>query len=196
VNLYEVLDVSRTASPDEVRAAYRRAARAHHPDAHGDAAADRMAAVNAAWHVLGNAQRRAEYDRTLRVPGTQAPPPQPTRPSSPPPREPKYNPLARYQNPPRFPWRPMLVIGVVAAVLVLVVSAIGTDPAEPPPVDHIMRIGDCVRFESNGDATEVRCTDQHDGVVETLVPLPEECRPGTEVHRDRQGMGMVCVVPG
>lgn len=60
---YETLGVARSASPDEVRAAYRAAARDHHPDAGGDP--HRMQAVNAAWRVLGDPVRRAAYDRSL-----------------------------------------------------------------------------------------------------------------------------------
>ena len=67
---YDVLGVATTASPDEVRAAYRRAARDHHPDFGGDAL--RMQDLNAAWHVLGDPIRRAAYDRQLaRGPGAE-----------------------------------------------------------------------------------------------------------------------------
>jgi DnaJ domain len=60
---YEVLGVSFGATTEEVRAAYRRAARDHHPDAGGDPA--RMTDLNAAWHVLGDPVRRAAYDNEL-----------------------------------------------------------------------------------------------------------------------------------
>jgi DnaJ domain len=60
---YEVLGVSFGATAEEVRAAFRRAARDHHPDAGGDPA--RMTDLNAAWHVLGDPLRRAAYDREL-----------------------------------------------------------------------------------------------------------------------------------
>ena len=60
---YEVLGVSFGATTEEVRAAFRRAARDHHPDAGGDPA--RMTDLNAAWHVLGDPVRRAAYDREL-----------------------------------------------------------------------------------------------------------------------------------
>jgi hypothetical protein len=60
---YETLGVGPSASPDQVRAAYRAAARDHHPDAGGDP--DRMRALNAAWHVLGDQTRRAAYDQQL-----------------------------------------------------------------------------------------------------------------------------------
>ncbi|HET6951867.1 MAG TPA: DnaJ domain-containing protein [Acidimicrobiales bacterium] len=60
---YEMLGVAATASAEEVRAAFRRAARDHHPDAGGDSR--RMRDLNAAWHVLGDPARRAAYDRGL-----------------------------------------------------------------------------------------------------------------------------------
>jgi hypothetical protein len=60
---YDVLGVPATATPDEVRAAFRQAARDHHPDTGGDGR--RMLDLNAAWHVLGDPIRRAAYDRQL-----------------------------------------------------------------------------------------------------------------------------------
>jgi DnaJ domain len=60
---YDVLGVPPSATQAEVRAAYRAAARDHHPDAGGDAG--RMRALNVAWAVLGDPVRRAAYDRTL-----------------------------------------------------------------------------------------------------------------------------------
>jgi hypothetical protein len=67
-NHYEVLGVPRTASLDQVRAAYRAAARDHHPDAGGSP--DRMRELNAAWRVLGDPVRRAAYDRELQAGST------------------------------------------------------------------------------------------------------------------------------
>jgi hypothetical protein len=60
---YEVLGVTARATAAEVRDAYRRAARDHHPDTGGDP--QRMSDLNAAWHVLGDPVRRAAYDRQL-----------------------------------------------------------------------------------------------------------------------------------
>lgn len=64
LNLYAVLGVNPDASPDEIRGAYRRAARASHPDLHpGDAsAAERFKRVQVAYEVLGDPARRAAYD--------------------------------------------------------------------------------------------------------------------------------------
>jgi curved DNA-binding protein CbpA len=62
---YERLGVPTTATAADIRSAYRELARQHHPDvANGSAAVD-MAAVNEAWRVLGDPERRAAYDATL-----------------------------------------------------------------------------------------------------------------------------------
>jgi len=66
---YAVLGVARTASPAEVRKAYLRLAREHHPDFHTNALASTRAAneremqrINEAWEVLGDPVRREAYD--------------------------------------------------------------------------------------------------------------------------------------
>ncbi len=60
-DLYELLDVPRSASEDDLKRAYRRKAREHHPDAGGDA--DTFKAVTHAYQVLSDPQRRSRYDR-------------------------------------------------------------------------------------------------------------------------------------
>jgi curved DNA-binding protein CbpA len=61
---YKVLQVDSEAELDVIQAAYRRLARKYHPDTAADSvAAARMAAINAAWSVLRDPARRAEYDR-------------------------------------------------------------------------------------------------------------------------------------
>ena len=59
---YTVLEVSSHASAAEIKAAYRRLVKQHHPDAGGDD--QRMLALNAAWEVLGDQDRRRKFDRT------------------------------------------------------------------------------------------------------------------------------------
>lgn len=62
---YGLLGVSPEAGIDEVHRAYRDAALRLHPDRNGNrpAADERMRAVNEAWEVLRDADRRAEYDQ-------------------------------------------------------------------------------------------------------------------------------------
>ena len=64
-NHYGVLGLDRGASPAEVKAAYRRLARQHHPDANqGDLAAEaEFKAVAAAYKVLSDPEGRRHYDR-------------------------------------------------------------------------------------------------------------------------------------
>jgi molecular chaperone DnaJ len=61
---YEVLEVGRNASPDELRRAYRRLAKQHHPDINkDDGSEERFKEINEAYAVLSDAERRASYDR-------------------------------------------------------------------------------------------------------------------------------------
>jgi len=61
-DLYDQLNVPRDASVDDVKRAYRRKAREHHPDAGGDE--ETFKAVTHAYTVLADPQTRAHYDRT------------------------------------------------------------------------------------------------------------------------------------
>jgi len=68
---YDRLGVSPDATDAEVRQAWLRLARTHHPDAHADPAARaaaevEMRAINEAWAVLGDPARRAAYDAARR----------------------------------------------------------------------------------------------------------------------------------
>jgi curved DNA-binding protein len=62
---YEILGVPRTASQEEIKRVYRRLAKETHPDRNpGDKNAEkRFKEVRAAYEVLGDPQRRAQYDR-------------------------------------------------------------------------------------------------------------------------------------
>jgi curved DNA-binding protein CbpA len=65
-DLYKLLQVDSEADPEVIQAAYRRLAQKFHPDlATGVGAAERMVAINGAWEVLGDPERRAAYDRQL-----------------------------------------------------------------------------------------------------------------------------------
>ncbi len=62
-DLYNILGVSRGASEDEVKKAYKRQARKYHPDLNKDAGAeDKFKEVNSAFEVLGNPEKRKMYD--------------------------------------------------------------------------------------------------------------------------------------
>jgi hypothetical protein len=72
VTHYDVLGVSLGASATEIRRAYLRLARAHHPDFHANSdtatrsdAERAMQRINEAWLVLGDVRMRADYDLSL-----------------------------------------------------------------------------------------------------------------------------------
>jgi molecular chaperone DnaJ len=61
---YEVLEVPRGASADEIRRAYRRLAKMYHPDVNKEnGAEDRFKEISEAYAVLSDDERRAAYDR-------------------------------------------------------------------------------------------------------------------------------------
>ena len=65
VDLYEMLGVSRGASADEIKKAYRKRARDLHPDANPDdpTAADQFKELSRAYSILSDDDQRARYDR-------------------------------------------------------------------------------------------------------------------------------------
>jgi molecular chaperone DnaJ len=61
---YEVLGVPRTASPEDVKAAFRKLARQYHPDVSQESnAEERFKEINEAYAVLSEPDKRAAYDR-------------------------------------------------------------------------------------------------------------------------------------
>ncbi|MFN0028968.1 MAG: molecular chaperone DnaJ [Acidimicrobiales bacterium] len=61
---YALLEVSQTATADELKKAYRRLARTYHPDVNKDPEAEtRFKEISKAYEVLSDPQRRARYDR-------------------------------------------------------------------------------------------------------------------------------------
>src|SRR5213079_431129 len=61
---YETLGVSKTATDDEIRSAFRKLARKYHPDVAKDkkTAEEKFKEINEAYEVLGDAEKRKKYD--------------------------------------------------------------------------------------------------------------------------------------
>jgi hypothetical protein len=182
---YQVLGVSVGASADEIRRAYRERMRAVHPDINVNSAneSQRMTELNIAWKTLSNPQLRRAYDASVFVSnasfvsnGLR-----------------NSEPVISYA-PARFPWRGMIIACVVGAVLVLIGHAM-TSPSAPRPIDQLLTSGSCVNIDSSLSAVEISCTEPHDAVVEQLIALDRSCPLEMGQFKDRQGMGVVCVLP-
>lgn len=64
---YEILEVSTSASIDEITRAYRKMARKYHPDLNGKETESKFATVNAAYETLSDDASRLEYDEGIGV---------------------------------------------------------------------------------------------------------------------------------
>ncbi len=63
-NYYDILGVSKTASADEIKKAYRKLALQYHPDRGGDKETEtKFKEANEAYQVLSDPQKRSQYDQ-------------------------------------------------------------------------------------------------------------------------------------
>jgi hypothetical protein len=203
-NHYNTLGVHPRATAEEIRAAYRRAARDAHPDRHGDASSAQMATVNEAWSVLGDPARRHRYDQELSLTDRETIGSAVGSDAGSGAGDGASMPLVERRMPAqvltptgdlsRFPWKFFAVIGGLAIIVVLIGSLLGD---EPPPVvpDNFLVQGDCVTIDLGGTKlTEVACTDTYDAKVQTVMNFGEVCPTGTEQFPDPMGRGEACVL--
>lgn len=61
-NYYDILGVSKSASAEEIKKAYRKKAHEHHPDK-GNGSAEKFKEINEAYQVLSDQQKRQQYDQ-------------------------------------------------------------------------------------------------------------------------------------
>ncbi len=59
---YKIIGVDKKATPDEIKKAFRKKAHEHHPDK-GNGNADKFKELNEAYQILGNAEKRKQYDQ-------------------------------------------------------------------------------------------------------------------------------------
>lgn len=182
---YQVLGVSTGASTDEIRRAYRERMRAIHPDVNKKSASDsqQMTEIYLAWKTLSSPQLRRAYDASVFVSNSSSV-------SS----GTRITERVVLYTPARFPWRGMIIASVVGAVLVLIAHAF-TSPGVPRPIDQLLSSGSCVIIDSSLSAVEISCTEPHDAVVEQLITIDRSCPLEMGQFKDRQGMGVACVLP-
>ena len=170
VTHYEVLGVSPSAPPEEIRRAYRRRAREYHPDrlhlVRGEeaaAAAHRMREVNEAWRVLSDGASRTAYDRRLQGPPPAADDERPFH-------HPGDPPGARVGRP--LLW--VVMTGVLGFIFVFTAFA-GADDRRPSSPDWI---GECVAAQPGIGVVRVPCDEPNQGRVEVVVPRQTLCPTG------------------
>jgi hypothetical protein len=184
LNHYQLLGVECTASPGEVRQAYRCAARQAHPDLRGEPSGERMAAINAAWHVLGDPVRRRSYDEMLAFAETTVAV-----------FMQRSTPLVSEDEPQvrrhrKIGWG--LVLLAQAAALVIAVLAIQWTLTRSSSADGKLVAGDCVRVTSGAPPVEVDCKHDHDAVVAAVVQFGHTCPEATTPYFSWEGR--VCMV--
>jgi DnaJ-class molecular chaperone len=98
---YQTLGVARDASADDIRRAYRKLAKQHHPDLNpgNKAAEDRFKVVSAANELLGDPEKRARFDRgEIDASGQERPPRQTYRSYAETPQGDRYGPRDAWQG--------------------------------------------------------------------------------------------------
>lgn len=169
-----------------------------------------MSEVNLAYQVLRRPDSRRDYDRSLRAAerepvdgaGSGGAADQPRRETDhgsewegDPATSPGARLVGRVLTPPgpaKMPWKLMGAMAVIGTAAVVATAALA-DPPQTEPPDGILQVGSCVTIESNGDAREVACADSSALVVRRLLPTGSTCPPAYATHRDRLGLGTVCV---
>ena len=66
-NYYDVIGVSKNATPDEIKKKFRELAMKTHPDKTKEDSENEMAELNKAYEILSDKERREKYDRHLKV---------------------------------------------------------------------------------------------------------------------------------
>ena len=71
-NYYDILGVKKTATADEIKKAFRKLARKHHPDAGGEE--EKFKEINEAYETLSDKEKRSAYDQYGQYFGGNVPP--------------------------------------------------------------------------------------------------------------------------
>lgn len=172
---YDVLGVEWTATPQQIRQAYKDRARVLHPDRAGRDGARAMQDLNEAWRVLRDPATRAAYDRSLRREPTAA-----GRRDVQPDIDLDDRPVPRPMAQPgdvgvavvrSLPW--IAVLAVLGAIFVFTAFArTGEGASSDDLIDR------CIATEA-GRPVEVPCDEPNEGRVTLIVDRQTRCPSGT-----------------
>lgn len=68
MDLYSILDITKTASLDDIKRAYRRKAKQYHPDTNNGVVSGLWEDIKKAYHILSNSEKRKAYDSSGYIP--------------------------------------------------------------------------------------------------------------------------------
>jgi hypothetical protein len=220
--LYDELGVEPTASREELHRAYRRRARALHPDVNrDDESGSAIRRLNDVWSVLGDPDLRREYDELLSESHTR-PAPEPSAPASPGGASsggdrsfegPALTGLFRVFRPAVFIPAVLLIIFVVTAYAGHTggggsapgpstpastrAPAPNTGPAVsaiPNTVPAAALVGHCIQ-EHGESASIVDCSQRPSSLVVATMPAAAQCPTGATGYMLPGQSEMVCAVP-
>ena len=175
---YEVLGVDASTSPEDLRRAYVRRARALHPDRQVGSdprraaqAARAMQDVNEAWRVLRDPAARAAYDARLRRPERAAPPQRAPAAGAPVATVPD-EPVARVVR--GLPWVAIAVL--LGAIFVFTAFAGGASDDGRSPSEWV---GKCVTGTAGSQLREVGCGTAGASRVDLVAIRASQCPSGS-----------------
>jgi curved DNA-binding protein CbpA len=212
VSYYEVLGVSPSASPEDIRYAYRQRARALHPDRQRDPAQVRqgepepslraMQVINEAWRVLGDRERRSAYDHLLaggRPSASGEPRFGDPRFGGAQPGHPAEQDLARMGSAVTdlgvslargLPW--VAVLAILGAIFVFTAFAGGSsDVSDVRSASDL--VGSCVQLERGGVVNQVPCEGPSDGRVDLVAVRASLCPDEADVVRLASQESWLCL---
>ena len=64
-NLYSILDVSTSATEEEIKKAYKELAKKLHPDRNNGIETEQFKEINEAYNILSDKKKKAEYDKEI-----------------------------------------------------------------------------------------------------------------------------------
>lgn len=223
---YETLGVKPSASTAEIRKAYLRRARALHPDrqldrSEADArrAEEAMQVVNAAWDVLSDPKKKAEYDQRLKGTTTRSAPvaqrPQASSQQRPPQQRVASSGAGHSSSSTSRAAAPessggigavlasipvLILIGVLVGVIIVVFFLDNDGPSGPVLIDNELAVQDCFVLVGN-EPREVPCdSGQADGQVTSVGPDRGNCPESSQLPlRDPDSDFYLCwarMIPG